>query len=68
VVYGPARKAAGDGTAIKLKNINIDDWLFGVSSVSADGYESPVAFPFVEKPAGPNLTPNVAPAPGSTTR
>jgi hypothetical protein len=28
-----------------LKNIVIDDWFFGVSSVSADGHESPVVFP-----------------------
>ena len=26
-----------------LKHIRIDDWVFGVSSVSADGFESPVA-------------------------
>jgi hypothetical protein len=26
-----------------LKKIRVDDWVFGVSSVSADGYESPVA-------------------------
>jgi hypothetical protein len=23
----------------------VDDWFFGVSAVSADGYESPVVFP-----------------------
>ncbi|WP_118857651.1 M20/M25/M40 family metallo-hydrolase [Sphingomonas mesophila] len=28
---------------IVLKGIRIDDWVFGVSSVSADGFESPVA-------------------------
>ncbi|WP_458070401.1 M20/M25/M40 family metallo-hydrolase [Rhodanobacter sp. BL-MT-08] len=28
-----------------LKDVVIDDWFFGVSSVSADGYESPVVFP-----------------------
>jgi hypothetical protein len=28
-----------------LKNIVIDDWFFGVSSVSNDGFESPVVFP-----------------------
>ncbi|MFZ3007411.1 MAG: M28 family peptidase [Phenylobacterium sp.] len=28
-----------------LKGIVIDDWFFGVSAVSADGYESPVVFP-----------------------
>ena len=30
---------------ITLKNVVIDDWFFGVSAVSADGYESPVVFP-----------------------
>ena len=28
-----------------LENIVIDNYLFGVASVSADGYESPVVFP-----------------------
>jgi len=28
-----------------LKDVVIDDGFFGVSSVSADGYESPVVFP-----------------------
>jgi Zn-dependent M28 family amino/carboxypeptidase len=36
---------AGDATSIVLKGVNIDDWFFGVSAVSADGWESPVAFP-----------------------
>ena len=36
---------AGEATSIVLKGINIDDWFFGVSSVSADGWESPVVFP-----------------------
>jgi hypothetical protein len=26
-----------------LKGIRVDDWVFGVSSVSKDGFESPVA-------------------------
>ena len=26
-----------------LSHIRVDDWVFGVSSVSKDGYESPVA-------------------------
>jgi hypothetical protein len=30
---------------VTLKGINIDDYAFGVSSVSADGYASPVVFP-----------------------
>ncbi|MDQ3080038.1 MAG: peptidase M28, partial [Pseudomonadota bacterium] len=45
----------------KLDHIRVDDWLFGVSSVSKDGYESPVASavpggafkPFVAPPARP---------------
>jgi len=28
-----------------LKDVVIDDWFFGVSAVSADGYQSPVVFP-----------------------
>lgn len=43
-------QSAGNATSITLEHVNIDDWLFGVSSVSADGYESPVAFPFSERP------------------
>ena len=31
------------GHTCVLKGIRVDDWVFGVSSVSADGYESPVA-------------------------
>jgi Zn-dependent M28 family amino/carboxypeptidase len=30
---------------LTLKNVVIDDWFFGVSSLSADGDESPVVFP-----------------------
>ncbi len=36
--------AAGE-TSVVLKNIVIDDWFFGVSAISDDGYESPVVFP-----------------------
>ena len=36
---------AADATEIILPGIVIDDFFFGVSSVSADGYESPVVFP-----------------------
>ena len=32
-------------TAEILKNVVIDDWFFGVSAISAEGYESPVVFP-----------------------
>ncbi len=48
-----------DGTSLVLKNVNIDDWFFGVSSVSADGYESPVEFP---APAGSFVAPPPAPS------
>ena len=33
---------AGD-CRIVLPHIRVDDWIFGVSSVSKDGFESPVA-------------------------
>jgi len=43
-----SRYVAADAPApdrLTLKNVVIDDWFFGVSAVSADGYESPVVFP-----------------------
>ena len=36
---------AGDATTLVLAGIPIDDYFFGVSAVSEDGYESPVVFP-----------------------
>ncbi|WP_372781909.1 M20/M25/M40 family metallo-hydrolase [Phenylobacterium sp.] len=39
-----SREAAPSGQAV-LKDVNIDDWFFGVSAVGADGYQSPVVFP-----------------------
>jgi Zn-dependent M28 family amino/carboxypeptidase len=39
-----SRDAAPTGSAV-LKGVNIDDWFFGVSAVTADGWESPVVFP-----------------------
>jgi acetylornithine deacetylase/succinyl-diaminopimelate desuccinylase-like protein len=39
-----ARDVAPSGQAV-LKDVVIDDWFFGVSAVSADGFESPVVFP-----------------------
>ena len=36
---------AGAATELMLPGVNIDDWFFGVSSVAADGAESPVVFP-----------------------
>ena len=38
-------RAVGNAEQAVLKDVVIDDWFFGVSSVSADGYESPVVFP-----------------------
>lgn len=35
----------GDVETFTLENVVIDNYLFGVSSVSADGFESPVVFP-----------------------
>lgn len=40
-----SRLADPGSTSLTLKNVNIDDWFFGVSSLSKDGYESPVEFP-----------------------
>jgi hypothetical protein len=36
------RVAAGQTNAV-LPHVRVDDWVFGVSSVSKDGFESPVA-------------------------
>lgn len=49
---------AGDAASYTLKDVNIDDWFFGVSAVSPDGYESPVEFPgppgaFAPAPSAP---------------
>jgi len=38
-------RSVTDATTLVLKDVNIDDWFFGVASVSADGYASPVEFP-----------------------
>lgn len=35
----------GDASRYTLQNVVIDNWLFGVASVSSSGFESPVAFP-----------------------
>jgi hypothetical protein len=39
---GPVPYTTDDCVAV-LKHIRVDDWVFGVSSVSKDGFESPVA-------------------------
>jgi Zn-dependent M28 family amino/carboxypeptidase len=36
---------AGTADSLTLANVAIDDFVFGVSSVSAEGYKSPVVFP-----------------------
>jgi hypothetical protein len=43
----------------RLNGIRVDDWVFGVSSVSRDGFESPVA----SAVPGGAFTPYVAPPP-----
>ncbi len=50
--------SVGDADHTVLQDVIIDDWFFGVSSVSADGYQSPVVFPgfagsFERSPANP---------------
>jgi hypothetical protein len=39
-----SRPADASGSLL-LKGVNIDDWFFGVSALSKDGWESPVVFP-----------------------
>jgi len=41
------RRDAGAATTLKLENVVIDDYFFGVSAISADGFESPIEFPGV---------------------
>ena len=49
----------GSEATATLKGVRVDDWVFGVSSVSADGYESPVA----SAVPGGAFKPYVAPPP-----
>ena len=39
------RRIVAGGTRVTLDNVVIDDYLFGVAAVSADGHESLVVFP-----------------------
>ena len=39
------RRDAGAAQSLSLKGVDIDDFFFGVSARSADGFESPVEFP-----------------------
>ena len=40
-----SNRSAGTATSLVLTGIPIDDYFFGVSAVSEDGYESPVVYP-----------------------
>jgi Zn-dependent M28 family amino/carboxypeptidase len=40
-----SRQTGPDATQLVLPSVVIDDWFFGVSALSTDGYESPVVFP-----------------------
>jgi Zn-dependent M28 family amino/carboxypeptidase len=57
-----SRALGPEATEAVLRGIVIDDYFFGVSAISADGYESPVVFP---GPAGDFRAP--APAPAAAT-
>jgi hypothetical protein len=39
----PVRDWAANTCRVTLPHVRVDDWVFGVSSVAADGSESPVA-------------------------
>ena len=39
------RRDVGAATSAVLAGISKDDWLFGVSAVSADGHASPAVYP-----------------------
>jgi hypothetical protein len=43
IVAGPQTPADHSECRVVLRGIRVDDWVFGVSSVSKDGFESPVA-------------------------
>jgi len=55
-------ESAGPATKIVLKGVNIDDYSFGVSAVSADGAQSPVEFP---GPVGEFFPPQASAAGGA---
>jgi hypothetical protein len=57
-VETPNERVVGNCELV-LPHFRVDDWVFGVSSVSADGYESPVA----SAVPGGAFKPWVAPAP-----
>jgi hypothetical protein len=55
----PVAECARRPADLVLKGIRVDDWVFGVASVSADGFESPVA----SAVPGGAFKPYVAPPP-----
>jgi hypothetical protein len=55
-------RSAGTATELVLTGIPIDDYFFGVSAISDDGYESPVVFP---GPAGAFVSVGDPPAPAN---
>jgi len=55
-------RSAGPATTLVLKAIPIDDYFFGVSAISDDGYESPVVFP---GPAGAFVSVGDPPVPAT---
>ena len=57
-----SRQAPGSATSLTLPGVNIDDWFFGVQSVSADGFAGPVVFP---GPAGDFMSAAPEPAPAA---
>lgn len=50
---------AGNATSLTLPGVVIDDWFFGVSAVTAEGWASPIVFP---GPAGAFISPPPAAA------
>ena len=55
-------RSAGTATSLVLAGIPIDDYFFGVSAISDDGYESPVVYP---GPAGAFVSVGDPPAPAA---
>jgi hypothetical protein len=55
-----SRVAPADAATMTLAGVVIDDWFFGVSTIGADGSESPIAFP---GDAGNFVSPAPAPVP-----
>ena len=49
-----SQRAPAGALSLVLKNVNIDDWFFGVSAIAAAGFASPVEFP---GPAGAFASP-----------